>query len=279
LRKLKYYPFFHNNHGLSYTVSAMLITGTTILLVLIASIYAYQILEQQKGLSEFEVAKKSMLSYNDALESVAWKLQASRSTRFTIEYGLLELTPNVYSIGINATVGGSTWQLSNTTFPGTNGRIRYTISDKYTSFGSSYTAYLLGNGSNVLIGSADNYGRVLVSQESSWVSVLLDERVRAMRTSVINVAGKDVNYVDIWVIKTKMIVGQPWSYIHDFDLKAKCLSIKTVSYGPYSVNNNPSAVISVRIGSTTSTGSVPLATTSQSQVVFNIVVSEIQVYV
>jgi hypothetical protein len=253
----------------------MLITGTTITLVLIASIYAYQILEQQKGLSEFEVAKKSILSYNDALESVAWKLQASRSTRFTIEYGLLELTPNASSIGIDAKVGSSTWTLYN----GTNGRIRYTISDKYTSFGSSYTDYLLGNSSNVLIGSADNYGRILVSQESSWVSVLLDQRVRAMRTSVINVAGKNVSYVDIWVIKTKMIVGQPWSYIHDFDLKAKCLSIKTVSYGPYSVNNNANAVISVRIGSTTSTGSVPLVTTAQSQVVFNVVVSEIQVYV
>jgi len=130
LRRLKYYPFFHNNRALSYTVSAVLITGTTILLVLIASIYAYQTLEQQKGLSEFEMAKKSILSYTDALESVAWKLQASRSTRFTIEYGLLELTPNMYPIGINATVGSSTWQLSNTTFPGTNGRIRYTISDK-----------------------------------------------------------------------------------------------------------------------------------------------------
>jgi len=256
----------------------MLITGTTILLVLIASIYAYQILEQQKGLSEFEVAKKSILSYNDALESVAWKLQASRSTRFTIEYGLLELTPNASSIGIDATVGSSTQTLYN----GTNGRIRYTISDKYTSFGTSYTAYLLGNSSNLLVGSADNYGRVIVSQEESWVSVLLDQRVRAMRTSVIKnlVTGKNVNYVDIWVIKTKMIVGQRWEYIHDFDLKAKCLSIKTVTKGPYDVNGNTNAVISVSIGGgIPSTGSVPLDPTSQGQVVFNVVVSEIQVYV
>ncbi len=257
----------------------MLITGSTVLLVIIASIYAYQLLEQQKGLSEFEVAKKSMLAYNDALESVAWKLQASRSSRFTIDYGLLELTPNVYQIGLNATVGSSTWALSNGTFPGTNGRIRYTISDKYTSYGTSYTAYLLGNSSNLLVGSADSYGRIVVSQDSSWVSVLLDYRVRSMRTSVVNVAGKDVNYVDIWVIKTKMIVSQNWQYVHDFDLKAKCLSIKTVTYGPFNVNGNSNAVVSVRIGSASSSGLVPLVTTTQSQVVFNVVVSEVQVYV
>ena len=254
----------------------MLITGTTIVLVLVASIYAYQILEQQKGLSEFEVGKKSILAFDDALENVAWKLQASRSTRFTIEYGLLELTPNASSIGIDAKVGSSTWTLYN----GTNGRIRYTISDKYTSFGTSYTDYLLGNSSNILVGSADSYGRILVSQESSWVSILLDYRVRAMRTSVVSVGGQNVNYVDIWVIKTKMIVGQSWSYIHDFDLKAKCLSIKTVTYGPYAVNGNTNAVISVSIGGgIPSTGSVPLDPTSQGQVVFNVVVSEIQVYV
>ena len=256
----------------------MLITGTTIVLVLVASIYAYQILEQQKGLSEFEVNEKSMLSYNDALENVAWKLQASSSTRFTVEYGYLELTPNVYSIGINATLG-SNYLLSNGTFPGSNGRIRYVISDKYTTFYDGYSSYILGNSSNVLVGSADSYGRAMVQQQGSWVSIVLDYRVRAMRTSVVNVAGKDVNYVDIWVVRTKMVVTQPWSYVHDFDLKAKCTSIKTVTYGPYPVNSNPNAVISVRIGSTTTTGPVPLVTTFQSQVVFNVVVSEIQVYV
>jgi len=258
----------------------MLITGTTIILVLIASIYAYQILEQQRGLSEFEVAQKSILSFNDALESVAWKLQASRSTRFTIEYGYLQLTTNIYAIGINATVGGSTWQLSNATFPGSSGKVLYCISDKYTSFGDGYSSYILGNSSNILVGSAENYGRAVIQQQASLVSIQLDYRVRAMRTSVVNVGGKDVNYVDIWVIKLKTLVSQPWSYIHDFDLKAKCANIRTATYGPYAVSGNQNAVISVRIGSTSpNSGLVPLVTTSQSQVVFNVVVAEVQVFV
>jgi len=257
----------------------MLITGTTIVLVVVASIYAYQVLEQQRGVSEFEVAQKSILSYNDALESVAWKLQSSRSTRFTIEYGFLELTPDVYTTAINATIGSSTWQLSNTSFPGSNGRIMYSISDKYVSFGDGYSAYILGNGSNVLVGSTGSYGRAVIKQQASWVSILLDYRARAISTSVINVGGKDVNYIDIWFIKLKMLVTRSWSYIHDFDLKAKCTNIRTATYGPYPVSGNPNALISVKIGSTTDSGLVPLVTTSQSEAVFNVIVAEVQVYV
>ena len=245
-------------------------------MVLIASVYAYQMLEQQRGAAEFEVAKKSILSFNDALESVAWKLQAARSTRFTIEYGYLELTPNVYAIGINATVGSSTWPLSNATFPGSNGKIMYSISDKYTSFGEGYSDYILGNSSNILVGSAESYGRAVIKQQASWVYILLDYRVRAMRTSVINVGGNDINYVDIWVIKIKTLVTQPWSYIHDFDLKAKCASIKTVTYGPYTVSGAQNVDITVKIGDSSSSGSIALVS---GKVVFNVVVSEVQVYV
>jgi len=280
LRRLKSIPLFRNNHALSYTVSAMIITGTTITLVLVASIYAYQILEQQRGLSEFEVAKKSILSFNDALESVVWKLQAARSTRFTIEYGQLTLTPNTNTININATIGSQNYPLSNLTFPGSTGTVTYFISDKYVTFEDGYSSYILGNSSNILVGSNENYGRAVIKQRGSWVSILLDYRVRAMRTQVVDVDGKDVNYVDIWVIKLKMLVTQPsWSYIHDFDLKAKCTSIRTATFGAWNVSGNPNAVISVRIGSTTNSGSVPLVTTPQSQVVFNIVVAEVQVYV
>jgi len=254
----------------------MLITGTTITLVLIASIYAYQILEQQRGVSEFEVAKKSIISFNDALESVAWKLQGTRSSRFTIEYGQLTLTPNINSISINATIASQNYQLSNSTFPGTTGTVTYFISDKYVTFGEGYQSYLFGNNSNILVGTADSYGRALINQPATWVSIALDYRVRVMRTSVVNIGGIDVNYVDIWVIKVKMLVTQPWSYIHDFDLKAKCTAIKTATYGPYTVSGAQNAVISVGIGSSSNSGSIALVS---GKVVFNVVVSEVQVYV
>jgi len=271
LRRLNSIPFVRNNRALSYTVSAVLITGTTIILVLIASIYAYQVLEQQKGVAEFEVAKKSVLSFNDALENVAWTLQRARSTRFTAEYGHFELAPNAYAIGINATVGSSTWPL----FSGSSGKVAYRISNKYTSFGEGYTSYILGNSSNIIVGSTDTYGRAVISQKSGWASIALDYRVRAM-TSVVKVSGADVNYVDVWVIKLKMLVTQPWSYVHDFDLKAKCTSVQTATNVSTQVSGSQNAMISVKIGSTTDSGSVPLVS---GKVVFNVVVSEVQVYV
>lgn len=238
-------------------------------------------LEQQRGAAEFEVAKKSIFSFNDALESVAWKLQASRSTRFTIEYGELTLTPSntpSNSINITATIANPSQNYA--LYNSTTGVVTYFLSDKYTSFGEGYSGYILGNSSNILVGSAESYGRAVIQQPASWVSITLDYRVRAMRTAVINVTiggvQTPVNYVDIWVIKLKMLVTQPWSYIHDFDLKAKCTSIKTVTYGPYTVSGAQNVDITVKIGSSSSVGSIALVS---GKVVFNVVVSEVQVYV
>jgi len=276
LKRLKSIPLFRNNRALSYTVSALLITGTTISLVLVASIYAYQILEQQRGLSEFEVAKKSILAFNDALENVAWKPGASRSTRFTIQYGYLQLVPSLNSISINATVNGSTQSLSNGTFPGLTGVIKYWLGTKYISFDPTYESYILGNSSSVISGSTDSYGRAVIRQQPEWVTITLDYRVRAMRTSVIDVNSTKTNYVDIWVIKLKMLVPHEWSYINDLDLKAKCLSVRTASYR-FSVSN-PTSIVSVKIG-TASVYQAPITLVVPGQVVFNVVVAEVQVNV
>jgi len=278
LKRLRSIPLFHSNRAVSYTVSAMLITGTTIILVLVASIYAYQILEQQRGLAEFEVAKKSFLAFNDALENVAWKPGASRSTRFTVQYGYLQLIPNVDSnkISINATVNGSPQSLSNDTFPGSTGLIKYWLSTKYVSFDPTYESYILGDSSSVISGSADSYGRAVIRQQTGWVTVTLDYRVRAMRTAVIKVNNVDTNYVDVWVIKLKMLVPHEWSYIHDLDLQAKSLSVRTASHS-FSVSNAASSV-SVRIG-TAQAYQVPITLVVPGQVVFNVVVAEVQINV
>jgi len=275
LKRLKSIPLFRNNRALSYTVSAVLITGTTIILVLVAAVYAYQILEQQRGVAEFEVAKKSILAFNDALENVAWKPGASRSTRFSIQYGYLQLVPNANLISISATVNGQPQSLSNNTFPGSTGVIAYWLSNKYVAFGSStYESYILGSSSSVISGSADSYGRAVIRQQTGWVTITLDYRVRAMRTAVIKVNNIDTNYVDIWVIK--LTLPYSGSYINDFDLMAQCLNVRTTSYR-FDVSNQTS-VVSVRIGSAP-TYQVPITLVVPGQVVFNVVVAEVQVKV
>ena len=277
MRRLKTLPFLRHNRAVSYGISAIIITAVTVALVLAAFFYAYQVLDRQRGMSEFEIAQKSILAFNDALENVAWKLGAVRSTRFSIQYGYLQLIPSVNSITLRATVNGAWQSLSNATFPGSTGIIKYWLSTNYVTFDPNYESYILGNSSSVLSGSTESYGRSAIRQQTGWVTITLDYRVRTMRTAVINVAGTDTNYVDIWVIKLSMLVPNAWSYIHDFSLQAKTLSVKTASYRFTGVSNQTTSV-SVQIG-TNPAQQVPITLVVPGSVVYNVVTSDVQVNV
>jgi hypothetical protein len=254
----------------------MIMTAVTVALVVAAFIYAYQMLEQQRGISEWEVAKKSILAYNDALENVAWKPAATRSTRFAAQYGYLQLIPTANSITISATVNGVAQSLSNATYPGMTGIIKYWLSTKYITFGANYESYFLGNTSSLISSSSDSYGRAVINQQPGIASMTLDYRVRAMRTSVILVNGVQTNYVDVWVIKLSMLVPNAWSYVNEFDLQAKTLSVTTVSHRFTGVTNQTS-VVSVQIGSTPASQlSIALV---PGTVVYNVVVADVQVNV
>ena len=276
MRRLTFLPFLKHNKAASYTLSAMIMTAVTVALVLAAFVYAYQMLEQQRGVSEWEIAKKSILAYNDALENVAWKLGAVRSTRFTAQYGYLQLVPNANNITIDATVNGLSRSLSNATYPGKTGIVEYWLSTDYVSFDPNYESYILGNSSSLISSSSDSYGRAVIKQQPGMVSMTLDYRVRAMRTSVIDVNGTLTNYVDIWVIKLSMLVPNAWSYVNEFDLQAKTLSVTTASHF-FTVVNTQTSVVSVRIGGIpASQVPVPLV---PGAVVYNVVVADVQVNV
>lgn len=261
--------FLSHKQGVSYAVSAVIITATTVTLVLVASMYAYQVLEQQRGMAEFDCAKESILAFNDALENVAWKPQAARSVRFTIEYGHLELIPDFRTLIVNVTVGSN----NPTVYYDSTGSVKYYISIKYVNFGEGYQSYILGNESLLVVRNTESFGRAVVEQASSWLSISLNYRVRAMRTSVVEVDGT-VNYVDIWVIKP--VIGDRSSYVHDFDLKARCLNVTTTSYGPYNATDSCRIDVQLGVGSQPSSASIPL---SFGKVVFNVVIAEIQVTV
>lgn len=275
MKRLVVIPFFKDNRAVSYAVSAIIVTVTTIALVLVASIYAYQVLDYQRGSSEFDVVQKSILAFDDALESVAWKPGASRSTRFTVEYGSLQLIPSVNRFSINATFDSQLRSLSNSTFPGSTGMIKYWLSTKYVTFGNPYESYILGDNGSVISGSANSYGRAVIRQETGWVTIALDYRVRALRSSVIHVGAVNVNYVDISVIKVSMLVAGPWSYVHDFDLKAYCVGGQSVS-SEYPVNSDQTGKVLVQIGNVRSEVLISLVS---GKVVFNVLVSEVQVSV
>jgi len=271
-------PLLSNRLGVSYTISAVIITITTITLVLVTSSYAYQILEQQRGMSEFDVAKKSILAFDDAVRDVAWDLKGARSTRFTVKYGQLELMPDndVHGLPLVVNVTG----YSDASYSSYTGYVKYSMSTRYVTFGNGYLSYILGDNKTVVTKGTESFGRALIEQESGWVNIILNYRVRAMKTSTVNVTqGSEevrVSYVDIWIIKMKITSSS--TNIGNLDLTARSSSITTISYGG-SEGNGYTVVggvcdILVQLGNESSTASISL---DGEKVVFNFVIAEIEI--
>ena len=256
-----------NRKATSPAVSAVIITAVTVVLVLVAGSYAYQTIERQRGASEFETIKESILTFDDAVRDVAWDLGGSRSARFTINYGQLQSLSGG-NLVVNASVGGNHVSENVSTV-----LVRYSISNNYINFGNNYKAYILGNENQIVTSSTESYGRALIDQKYGWVNITLSYRVRVMRTSVVRVGNDTVNYVDIFIIKTT--VPKLSTYIGDFDLAARNVDITTRSEGPYPTSpTSGTCSVSAEAGGLSS--SVPIDL-EPGKVVFNFVIAEVQV--
>lgn len=263
---------FANRRGVSYAVSAVIMTATILVLVLVSGTYTYQVLEQQRAAAEFEVAKKSILSFDDALENIAWKPYGARSARFTIDYGQLELVPNRQMI-INVT------GYENATYSLGTGQIKYGIETKYVTFGENYSTYLLGD-SKAISNGTGSYGRILAQQNPGWVTLTLSYGVRAMKTSLLNVTQDDqpvlINYVDIWIVKVN--VTEWSSYIGDFDLTARCVNVQTIPTNTYDILEGDRQLnITVKLEDEPLSSTAIRLDDSAEKVVFNFIVATVQV--
>ena len=268
-------PFLPNKLGVSYAISTVIISAAIIVLVIVASSYAYQLLDQQRGAAEFDVAKESILAFDDALENIAWKPGAAQSARFTISYGQLELIPASHSqaLPLAIDVEKNNVSLIPEPYSVSTGFLRYSISNRYPNLWEGYRAYTLGDENLIVTSGTERLGRALVEKASGFANITLDYRIRAMKTSTITVDGVRVSYVDIWVIKLDL---SDWStYIHDFNLKARCLNVSTTTYGPYSVDATDDVEVQVQYGSDSSW--VGIEGIETGDVIINFILSEVKV--
>jgi hypothetical protein len=261
--------------GISYSIAAVIMSAVTIMLVIVASSYAYQLLDQQRGAAEFEVAEDSILAFDDALESIAWKPVAAQSARFTISYGQLELIPgsNPQVSPTMIDIEKNYVSLLDQPYSVSSGFIKYSTSNRYVNFWEGYKSYILGDAALVITNGTESLGRAFVEQTSGWVNITLDYRVRAMKTSTVTVNNVRVNYVNIWIVKLN--IAQWATYIHDFNLKARCLNVSTTTYGPYSVDATDRVEIEVQRGSASS--AIEIEDLETGNVVFNFILSEVKV--
>jgi hypothetical protein len=261
--------FKSNIRATSYAISAVIITATTIVLVLVASSYAYQILDQQRGASEFDIAQKSMLSFDDALRDIAWSIKGSRSSRFTVDYGQLMLFPNdeTNGLSLDVTIVGTDIQYSTHT-----GFVKYAIPTSYVTYGdNTYSSYILGDSRTIVDEGTEPQGCLLIKQDSDYVTQTLNYRVKALETSSITVDDQKVSYVDIWIIVLKM--DKQTFVTGDVDLVARATTLTTIPR--LWENPESTCTISVQLGDTVSNQIIGL--NNPDSVVFNFIISEVQV--
>jgi hypothetical protein len=261
--------FLSNRAGASYAISAVVITASTIALVLVASTFAYQTLDQQRGKSEFNLIQKSFLNFDDAVRDVAWSLEGSRYTRFVVDYGQLNLIPNnTFNLNLTVNVGDS-----NITKNYATGYIQYSIPTQYITFGPRERFYSLGDNRTVVTQGTESLGRILITQESGWVNADLIYRVRAFETSSVSVDDDLVSYVNIWVIKMK--IDSYSEYVGNLDLTARAYTLETE---PSIVYNVPSEVdnckILVELGNESHEEYITL---TGNKVVFNFIISTVEI--
>jgi len=254
--------------AMSPAVSMVIITASTIVMVLIASTYAYQVLERQRGASEFDAVKKSFIAFDDAVRDVALDKRGSRSARFTVSYGTLKLVPNALFLSINVD------DYPDVNYNDAVGYVRYEIPTDYVNPGSGYKEYILGDNKTVVTSITEDLCCALIEQESESVHLTLYYRVRIMGSTTVQVSGSTVNYVEILVVK--LTATRFSAFKEDFDLTAKNVGITTQSFGPYAVDEDGSVTVTVTLGETTSSVDIDL---NGEYVVFNLVIARVSVSV
>lgn len=257
----------YDKRAVSPAISMVIITAATIVLVLVTSSYAYQVLERQQASAEFNAVQKSFISFHDAVRDVAWDRGGSRVARFTVNSGSLELLPS-------GTLEIKVKNESNivlAAYSCETAFIRYTLPTKYLTFGEGYEYYIIGNNESFVTSSSSTFGQALIKQEGSFVNITLNYGIQVLTSSpptLIN--GVPVSYVDILVIK----IGIPkrTAYVGEFDLTARNLNI--ITYASYVVNQQGNWTVTARLGEIEDTVNLKLA---QGNAVINFVIAEVQV--
>jgi hypothetical protein len=253
----------------SPAISTVIITGTIVVLVMVAYTYVFQALDRQGGISEFEIAKKGILAFDDAVENIAWKPWSSRSTRFVANYGAVELVPNALNLTVTASNGTHSFPYPSIL----TGVVKYFMRTDYITYGNNFKEYILGSENTVTSGSVGKLGQAVVEQQSRLVNITLSYRVSAMKTSEVYVGAQYITYIDIQIIRIN--IANRSSFTGEFDLGARCTDVSANST-QFPVSSGTTGLVSARFG----VGQIYSWTTPPLRggtVVFNLLVANVEV--
>lgn len=263
-----------NTKAASPAVSAIVITAATVVLVLISSIYALQVLTRQEAGAEFETTQNSILVFDDSVRDIAWDRGGSRSVRFAVKYGNMLLINESKRFEINAS-GFNEASDSYKLYEFSTAVVKYQMPYGYGTSGTG-TSYILGDISNVVSRLPDSLGQALVEYKTDFASVTLNYRVRVTEEgSVVVNSSTTYHYVDIFVIR--LTCNSSEIEAGDFDLVCKNVGLETISSNVYKVSVNAThPTISVSYGGRSDQVVLDFLEPGNN-VIFNLIIADVRV--
>jgi hypothetical protein len=124
-----------NKKAIEPVISTVIITGTIIALVTVATIFANNLLSARVAESDFASAKQFMQTIGLQIDDVAWKIGQTETIRYSSRYGTINSlnAPLTYTINVTTTSGATKLFSQNST-----GIIYFYMPISYYSISNNY---------------------------------------------------------------------------------------------------------------------------------------------
>jgi ribosomal protein S19 len=177
-----------DNRAVSPAISTVIMTAALVVLVLVATSYANNILTFQLALDEFSANKQFMQSTGLQTDDVAWTIGRTETVQYTTKYGQVTFVPNVLNYTFEI-YNGSSWQ---TVYNSTTGMILFNMPVNAYSLGNNYFSRMMpaNNGSFLQWNASAPVSQVFATQEvpmkdGSYARIVAVPTVRVLNSTLI----------------------------------------------------------------------------------------------
>jgi hypothetical protein len=172
--------------AVSPAISTVILTGVTVVLILVAMNYANGFMSMRMAENEFSANKQFMLTTGLQVDDIAWTVGRTQTSRYTSQYGSIQFQSYAleYTVEVN---DGSGWQnLSSVK----TGMILYSIPVNMYTVGNGYFEYLSSTNSSFIQEGASAPGasvyciEKLPMSDGSFVRIVVVPTIRMLESNI-----------------------------------------------------------------------------------------------
>lgn len=198
------------NRGVSPVVSAVITTGTIVVLLTVALVFSNNFLWKKMAESDFNSAKQFMQTVGVQIDDVAWTIGRTETVRYSTKYGLMTFLPNASKYTIHYTTDGENKSVSYLV-----GVLLFNIRASDFSMSDDYYQLIFPSSADnlVLTGASAPTGRVFARQKfymtgGDFIRIVVVPSIRAVFSNITTVGGDNTSYVKLYLPVLKG-VGAP----------------------------------------------------------------------